>query len=72
MRKHKSKAKPATPKRDHDSGLQNFMKRANHDAKLLAQYLVRWCERDEENGLVRKKMNLVVTGLSVTTRLRAS
>jgi hypothetical protein len=53
--KNKNISKPATPpERDDDSGLRKFLARANRDARLMAQYLADWCQRDIEAGLVHK------------------
>jgi hypothetical protein len=56
MNKKKSKHKPATPtaERDDYDAVRTFMKRANRDAKRMAEYLANWCRTDEAAGLVRK------------------
>jgi hypothetical protein len=55
MRKQNHKAKPAAPReRDDYTAVETFMRRANHDAKVMAVYLADWLERDLAAGLVAK------------------
>jgi hypothetical protein len=72
MGKKESKVKPATPKeRDDYSAVQTFMRRANHDARLMAGFLAEWLDRDLSAGLVKKPPGGEPSGPRATPPLNA-